>query len=314
MALPHWKEFQLPILKILSDGLVRDRAQIIRKIPDTMKLSSEERRETFKSGDFVYRHRGNWALQKMCEAGLVDERSGDAYAISNAGKSVLRKGELPEPGVKESMETSVDDGDSVPANKPSSTVTPAPKPSARTAPVKQSKSETDLSPIDQVERGIHRVNRALEKKLLKLLLESEPEFFEKIVLDLLIGMGYGGPDGKAIETPASNDGGIDGIINQDSLGLSRIYVQAKRWKPGNNVSRPEVQKFFGALHTSRAQKGVFITTADFSEGAQKYAADCNPRIVLVNGEKMARLMVEYKVGVSVTHTYDIAEIDEDYFE
>lgn len=151
-------------------------------------------------------------------------------------------------------------------------------------------------------------------ELLTRLHGNDPAFFEQAVLDLLIAMGYGGTDGAATRTQLSNDNGIDGIIDQDALGLSRVYIQAKRYAPDSSVGRPDIQGFVGALHGAQANQGVFITTGRFSSGAKAYADSVATRAVLIDGERLARLMIRYGVGVQVKRTIQIVEIDEDFFE
>ena len=140
------------------------------------------------------------------------------------------------------------------------------------------------------------------------------EFFEQAVLDLLVAMGYGGADGRATRTQLSNDGGIDGIIDQDALGLSRVYVQAKRYALDTSVGRPEIQGFVGALHGQSANQGVFITTGRFGPKAREYADGVATRVVLIDGQRLAALMIRYGVGVQVRRSVQIVEVDEDFFE
>lgn len=151
-------------------------------------------------------------------------------------------------------------------------------------------------------------------ELLDRLHDNPPSFFETAVLDLLVAMGYGGAGGRAMRTPLTNDEGIDGIIDQDALGLSRIYVQAKRYALDSSVGRPEIQAFVGALQGAQADRGVFITTARFSQRATDYARGVSTRVVLIDGESLADLMIQYGVGVQVKQTAHIVEVDEDFFD
>ena len=171
-----------------------------------------------------------------------------------------------------------------------------------------------LDPVEQIEQGIERIHAEVAADLLARLHAQAPAFFEQAVLDLLLAMGYGGAEGRASRTQLTNDGGIDGIIDQDALGLSRIYVQAKRYALGSSVQRPEIQGFVGALHGNKAGQGVFITTARFSTGAQKYANEVPTPVVLIDGPKLASLMIRYGVGVQVRRTVKLVEVDEDFFE
>lgn len=172
----------------------------------------------------------------------------------------------------------------------------------------------EVDPTEQVEEGIARIHAHVAAELLTRLHGNDPAFFEQAVLDLLIAMGYGGADGAATRTQLSNDGGIDGIIDQDALGLSRVYVQAKRYALATAVGRPEIQGFVGALHGQAANQGVFITTGRFSAGAREYAEGVATRVVLIDGQRLAALMIRYGVGVQVKRSVRIVEVDEDFFE
>ncbi len=178
---------------------------------------------------------------------------------------------------------------------------------------KKNENFIEKTPIETIEYNFNKLNNKLAKELLDEIKSKSPEFFERLVVDLLTSMGYGGSRkdaGRAIGK--SGDEGIDGIINEDVLGLDTIYIQAKRWK--DNVSRPEIQKFSGALNGKNANKGVFITTSSFSEGAKDFAKGVNQTIILIDGEKLAQLMMDFKVGVSIETTYEVKKLDLDYFE
>lgn len=175
-------------------------------------------------------------------------------------------------------------------------------------------AETTLDPVEQIETGIARIHAEVAAELLSRLHAQDPAFFEQAVLDLLMTMGYGGAEGTATRTQLSYDGGIDGIIDQDALGLARIYVQANRYALDASIVRPEIQAFVGAPHGNQANQGVFITTARFSSGARQYADSVATRVVLIDGERLARLMIRYGIGVQVRQTYQRVEIDEDFFE
>jgi len=175
-------------------------------------------------------------------------------------------------------------------------------------------TSTELDPYEQIEEGSKRNQQAVATELLEKIHGNEPEFFERAVLDLLIAMGYGGTFGKALHTQLTNDGGIDGVIDQDALGLSRINVQAKRYDPKQTIGRPAIQGFVGALQGVQAHQGVFLTTATFTKGAKEYAEGVQSRVVLIDGEQFTQLMIHYGVGVQVKNTVKVVEIDEDYFE
>ncbi len=170
------------------------------------------------------------------------------------------------------------------------------------------------TPEEILEETYQKLNTQLAEDLLEVILEKDGYYFERLVLDVLVKMGYGNFREKAKEvTKKSNDGGIDGIINEDKLGLDKIYVQAKRWTDGV-VGRPELQKFVGALSEKQAIKGIFITTSDFTREAREYVEKISQNIVLINGISLTNLMIEYGVGVQTIYTYAIKKIDNDYFE
>ncbi len=172
---------------------------------------------------------------------------------------------------------------------------------------------SDLTPEDSLAEAYKQLRSSLESEIINAVKEASPSFFERLVVDLLVKMGYGGSRqdaGKALGK--SGDGGIDGIINEDRLGLDVIYIQAKRWE--GSVGRPEIQKFAGALQGQRARKGVFITTSSFTKDAIEYASLIESKIILIDGEYLSKLMVEHNVGVSTVGTYEVKKLDSDYFD
>jgi restriction system protein len=184
--------------------------------------------------------------------------------------------------------------------------------STTTKPAVPTSESSDLSPEEMLELGHSRLQGQLATDLLDSVKQATPEFFERLVLDLLLALGYGGSRVDAGRTVGrSGDGGIDGIINEDRLGLDVIYIQAKRWE--GVVGRPEIQKFAGALQGQRARKGVFITTSEFTKDATDYASAIDTKIILVDGKTLTRLMIEHDVGVSTESTYKLKRIDSDYF-
>jgi len=173
--------------------------------------------------------------------------------------------------------------------------------------------QTTLTPVELIDLGMELITDELSTELISRLVEKDPDFFEEAVVKLLIGMGYGGELGKGWATQRSNDGGIDGVIDQDLLGLNKVYIQAKRYGLSSSpVGRPEIQSFVGAL-SGKADSGVFITTGRFSAGAIEYADNVPTRVILVDGEQLARLMIRFHVGVQETRAISMVEIDEDFF-
>lgn len=176
-------------------------------------------------------------------------------------------------------------------------------------------SGSDSTPEEQIDAAHAVLNSALKADLLNRILESSPAFFEHVIVELLVGMGYGGShEDAARRLGKSGDGGIDGIIDEDRLGLDRIYVQAKRYAPGNSVGRPEIQGFVGSLVGLGASKGVFVTTSNFSKQALDFSAGLQQRVILIDGQRLCELMVEYGVGVRVNRLIEVKRLDEDFFE
>ena len=305
MPAPTWDQYMIPSLHVLVDGQVRRSREIVGRAADLLQLSENDRAVLIPSGQEQWKNRGNWALSYLARAGAVERPSRGRYVITAVGRELL---EAHPGGMTEKDLRSVPGYDSPRlARKP--TVDAAP---ATPAPVVEER--TALDPDEQIENGIARIHADVADQLLTRIQAQDPEFFEKAVLDLLMAMGYGGAEGSATRTQLSRDGGIDGIIDQDALGLSRIYVQAKRYASDNTVGRPAIQEFVGALAGNAANQGVFLTTSRFSADAQKYADQVQARVVLVDGAKLARLMIRYGVGVQVRRTVQIVDVDEDFFE
>lgn len=305
MGLPAFDKFMTPILRVLSNGQTLRRQQIIDRVADITRLTEQQRAEKLTSGDPVYRNRIGWGLSYLTSIKGVERPSRGHYRITSLGRELLTK--YPE-GLNDDIISKMP---GYPESRSGR------KNYARTKmwePTTHKPQDTELSPTDQIDQGVNRINNALEQELLTRLHEQDPYFFEQAVLDLLMAMGYGGAEGKATRTPRSNDGGIDGIIDQDALGINRIYVQAKRYDPERTVGRQDLQAFVGALQGQNANHGLFITTARFTDNAVRYAENLSIRVILIDGARLARLMLKYHVGVQVQQTYEILEIDEDYFE
>ena len=305
MPAPTWDQYMIPALHVLVDGQVRRTREIVARAADLLQLSETDRAVLIPSGQEQWKNRGNWALSYLARAGAVERPSRGRYVITEVGRELL---EAHPGGMTEKDLRSVPGYDSPRlAQKAAADAAPA-----TPAPVVEER--TELDPDEQIENGIARIHADVADQLLTRIQAQDPEFFEKAVLDLLMAMGYGGAEGSATRTQLSRDGGIDGIIDQDALGLSRIYVQAKRYASDNTVGRPAIQEFVGALAGNAASQGVFLTTSRFSVDAQRYADQVQARIVLVDGAKLSRLMIRYGVGVQVRRTVQIVDVDEDFFE
>lgn len=304
MVAKTWDDYMIPCLKVLVDGEVHRRRDVINTAADAMGISEAERAVTITSGELRYINRGSWALTYLSKAEAISSPSRAMWRITEVGRRFLDK--YPNGMTYKQLRDECSEKlELFSANNSSETA--ADRSSTDT-------DETELTPLEQVEAGHQRNEDMVAENLLKRLHEREPAFFEQAVLDLLMAMGYGGSFGGATRTQLSNDGGIDGVIDQDALGLSRIYVQAKRYEMSNSIGRPAVQGFVGALHGAQASQGVFLTTGTFSRSAIEYASSVHSRVVLIDGTLLAKLMIKHGVGVQVKRTVQIVEIDEDYFE
>ncbi|MFF2488049.1 restriction endonuclease [Microbacterium sp. NPDC058062] len=284
-----------PVLRVMGDGAIRDRSEITEAAASEVGLTDAEREVTLTTGQPMYANRVGWAISHLTKAEALLRPERGRYIIGEHGRALLAS----YPGVTR------DDVEKVTGYRRSRSV---PGPTADATDDVES-----LNPAELIDQGIKQIHAEVASELLARLLAKSPTFFEQTVVDLLVAMGYGGAEGQARVTTASNDGGIDGVIDQDTLGLSRVYVQAKRYAPDNAVNRPEVQGFVGAL-SGKADGGVFITTGRFSPGARQYAEVVPTRIILIDGDRLTSLMIRYGVGVQTKQTVQIVEIDEDFFE
>ncbi|PMC64228.1 restriction endonuclease [Corynebacterium tuscaniense] len=303
--LPTWDDFLIPSLRVLSDGEVHRRRDIVQEAAAELEFTGEEKLHTVPSGQQTYVNRGNWAITHLGKAGLVTSPGRAQWKITDLGRDLLQR--FPNGITEREFKEEMAEGAYADFLKPS-----VPSPAEETE-ILEPETGT-LTALEHVEIGQKKNEEMVGGELLTRLRENDPAFFEQAVLDLLIAMGYGGSLGKATRTQLSNDGGIDGVIDQDALGLSRIYVQAKRYAHGHSVGRPEVQAFVGALHGAQANQGVFLTTSTFTPGAQQYADSVQLRVVLIDGALLTRLMIRHGVGTQIQRTINIVEIDEDFFE
>lgn len=304
MSAPTWDQYMAPSLRVLRDGEIRRSREIAEAAAQLLQLTDEQRNVLIPSGQHQWANRGNWALSYLTRAGAIERTSRGHYRIADIGRQLLD--DHPD-GISERDLRTLPSYISAPLRGPES--------ARPTPPVEDAvEIDTKLDPHEQIESGVARIHADVADQLLSRIQAQEPVFFEQAVLDLLMAMGYGGAEGSATRTQLVGDGGIDGIIDQDALGLSRIYVQAKRYATGNIVGRPAIQAFVGALAGNQANQGVFITTSGFSAEARGYAASIPTRVVLIDGERLTRLMIHYGVGVQVKRTVQIVEVDEDFFE
>jgi restriction system protein len=299
-ATPTWEQFNAPVLLVLSDGTVRSLRQLRRDVADAVELTVEQRAETLPSGQLLAHNRIGWAASYLTRVNALIRPTRGHYSITEFGRELLSQHPT---GITENdLRAVAKEGDEWWITRRSADGEPS---------LTGDAPSSDLDPTEQVEQGVARIHEEVASELLGRLVEQDPAFFEGAVVELLLAMGYGGVGGKGVTT-ALHDGGIDGVIDQDVLGLSKVYVQAKRYSPTNTVQRPEVQGFVGAL-SGKADGGVFITTSRFSPGAVEWVRTVPARIILIDGRRLAELMIEYGVGVQVQRTYRVVKIDEDFF-
>ena len=293
----------LPILQIVEDGQQHYAKDILEFLGNKFELTQEEKEIRLKSGTKKYANTIHWGIAHLKSARLIDHPGRGILVITERGKHVLSQNpekidyrflrQFPE-YLKKS--TGTDDGRSK-TNKD------------------ENMEEITIPPEEIIEKNYEIIRKQLADDLLSQILDKDSAFFERLVVKLLVRMGYGGSledAGKAVGR--SGDGGIDGIIKEDRLGLDVIYLQAKRWKDGSSVGRPEIQKFVGALAGHGAKKGVFITTSNFSKDARDYRPHNDTKIVLIDGEELTQLMIDYNLGVTIEISYEIKRIDNDFFE
>ena len=300
-GLPTWEEFNLPVLSVLSDGVTRSLRELRRDVSALAGLTAQQLDEQLASGQSRSDNRIGWAASYLNRVEAVNRPGRGRYLITPFGRELLAK-----------HPTGISEADLRAAAKPGDEwwIT---RPSLGGSEVQVfEETTTTLDPTEQVEQGIARIHEEVASGLLSRLHAQDPAFFEAAVVQLLLAMGYGGVGGRGVTTAFTNDGGIDGVIDQDVLGLSKVYVQAKRYALGNAVQRPEVQGFVGAL-SGKADGGVFITTSRFSPGAMEWVRTVPARLILIDGQRLAELLIEYGVGVQVSQTVRIVEIDEDFF-
>lgn len=311
MSIPDYQSLMLPLLTLAADGNEHRFRNAVEQLAARFELSDDERATTLPSGTApMFDNRVGWAKTYLKQAGLIDATRRGYFRITPRGAQLLDTNPV-------HIDTSIlekyqefrafrsrrSEGNGVlqadlPMASPPQTATPA---------------TPEATPEELFSQAYQRLRSNLEAEVLEQVKATTPAFFERLVIDLLVAMGYGGSRqdaGRAVGR--SGDGGIDGIIKEDRLGLDVIYVQAKRWE--GTVGRPEIQKFAGALQGQRANKGVFITTSGFSREAHEYAGIIPLKIILVGGEQLAALMVDHNVGVSPLSRFEIKRVDSDYFE
>ena len=301
----------LPVLKLAAQGDARV-PLAADKIADELGLTSDERDELLPSGkQRILHNRVHWAKFYMSKAGLIENPKRGIFRATQAGKEFLSTG---------GSALNVDVLKTFPLFAKfyaGSSANPARRntPGADEAHVAELATTSHATPEEQIDGAQALLHSALRTELLERILENKPWFFERVIVDLLVGMGYGGNhEAAAQRLGRSGDGGVDGVIDEDRLGLDRIYVQAKRYAPGNSVQRAEIQAFVGSLVGFGATKGVFVTTSSYTSGAREYVGRLPQRVILIDGSRLTELMVEHGVGVRTTRQIAVKRLDEDFFD
>ncbi len=301
MAVPDFQSFFLPMLQFASDGDIHSLKDAYASLAEHFNLSDTDRGEMLPSGaQAIYKNRIAWARTYLTKAMLLDSPKRGFFCITERGAKLLADNP---PAIRvaqlkcypEFIAFHRQGGES-------GGISVAPS----------IDDEKSASPEEVFEMAFQELRAGLAAELFSLISNNSPEFFEQLVIKLLVKMGYGGSIKDAgMAVGKTGDGGIDGIIKEDKLGLDVIYIQAKRWQ--GTVGRPEIQKFVGALHGQRAKKGVFITTSSFTKDAGQYVASIDPKVVLIDGVRLVDLMIDYNLGVSTFGTYEIKKVDSDFF-
>jgi len=302
--IPDYQTLMLPLLRLISDGQEHKFRDLIERLAAEFDLTDEERKELLASGTkAIFDNRVGWAKTSLKKAGLLDNPKRAVITITELGRQILAGNpdridakylrQFPsflefQNASRNNNEKDEDDAVIIETN--------------------------EQTPEENLDKAFQNIRKLLASELLNKVIDLSPAFFERLVVELLVKMGYGGSikdAGKAMGK--SGDEGIDGTIKEDKLGLDIIYIQAKRWKPGNVVGRPELQKFVGALAGQGAKKGIFITTSNFTKEAIEYTPRNETKIVLIDGEQLAQLMIDYNLGCTTHQIYELKKIDSDYF-
>lgn len=304
MTMPAYSELLLPLLQYAGDGKEHHIRDAINAIADYLDLPEEDRNQLVPKGNQpVFNYRTHWANTYLKKAGLLESTGRGLFRITQRGLDVLK-----------TNPQYLDRAFLMQYSEFVEFVTPS-RNNHQNESADAAYVESEQTPKELIHTVYQGLRRELAEELLDYILSSSPAFFEKLVVDLLLAMGYGSAlEGAGQAIGRSGDGGLDGYIQEDKLGLETIYIQAKRWSE-NTVGRPEIQGFVGSLIGAGATKGVFITTSRFSQNAIDYAAGVqNFKVILIDGQQLAQLMIEHDVGVSVEATYVVKKVDRDFFD
>ena len=298
MAVPDFQSFFNPVLEIATDGGEHSLKEARERVARAMRLSEQDLGEILPSGiQTKFDNRISWAISYLVQAGVLMRPRRGVFHITDRGRDLIAQGHQrvdvgvlnQYPEFLEFHKPRVGEGTPGPGEPPA-----------------------DETPEEALQRAYQSIRGDLVSEILSRIKTNSAKFFESLVVDLMVAMGYGGSRADAGSSVGqSGDEGVDGIIKEDRLGLDAIYLQAKRWD--GTVGRPEIQKFVGALHGKRAKKGVFITTGRFSEDSLAYVANIDPKVILIDGPSLANYMIDFNLGVATIATYNVKRMDSDYF-
>ena len=310
MPIPDYQSLMLPLLKAAASGEVRI-PDVANTVADALGLTTEQRDELLPSGrQRLLHNRLHWAKFYMTKAGLLSSPRRGWFVATEAGKALLARN--PD---RVDVDTLLSIPSFIEFYKTSKDGTPAPvSVTSIVAPITAASVPQSATPEEQIEAAHVALQAALRDDLLERIWQNSPGFFEQVIISVLVAMGYGGTHRNAAsQLGRSGDGGVDGVINEDRLGLDRVYVQAKRYAKTNTVGRPEVQGFVGSLVGLGATKGVFVTASPFSQQAIQFVRHLQQRVILLDGQLLAELMIEHNVGVRVNRAIEFKRLDEDFF-
>jgi restriction system protein len=303
VAIPDFQTLMLPVLQRASDGSPHAVSEVVEELASEFGLTSAEREQLVPSGQQrTFANRVSWSVSYLKRADLLKGAGRGRFQVTEAG---LRLAKQPPPRITVRFLTENFEpfrAAQARARKPERQHVPDPE------------ADEASTPEERMEAAHGALRRAVEDEILERIKDASPEFFERVVLRLLVAMGYGGSLADAAQhLGRSGDDGVDGVINEDRLGLEVVHVQAKRWRDAP-VRRPDIQSFAGSLEGQRSRKGVFITTSHFTSDARDYVQRIEKRIVLIDGAELSRLMAEHSVGVTEIATYPVLRVDETFFE
>lgn len=302
MTIPNYQAFMLPVLKSAAKGSVYI-SDVVKQLADEMHISEEDRKLTISNGSSLLYGRISWAKTYLMQAGLLESVGRGQFTITSAGEALLAQ------NPKQINNKILEKYPSFNAFKQRS------KKKKDNTEIADGSDLDELSPEEAIHQSLESINSSLASELMGKILKANPTFFENLIIKLLIAMGYSNNTDEGWEhTGKSGDDGIDGVINQDVLGVDKIYIQAKRYADKHPVSSGELRNFIGALDMCRAVKGVFVTTSEFTTDAKSTVKKASKNIVLIDGKQLTQLMMKYSVGCKTKEVVNIQKIDEDFFE